>query len=383
MRVVNILIAEDERLIRAGVRKMLEDFFAGRPETLYAILEAGNGSDAFRKCMAESVDILITDIRMPAMTGISLAKRVLREGPPMHILAISGYQDYEYVREMMKLGVYDYLIKPIKQKQLWEAMEYFVTHLGPTQAPKAGGGGEADSGPVSPGEEFFDLPDPRLPADFRLPEELARLEVAVLGGEDSAPLRESVGALFSHYQMEGVAADSIKKDLSDLLYRLMQRSPDAIEFISKSRFSRFDLVENFSAYKTLSGLMGHTADSLSHLWSRLGQRRRSQGDATIAKAIAYIEGNYGSDLQLQDVADHVHLNPNYLSTLFKQKTGVTFREYLRKVRIDSAKEQIRDGGAAGEIAELVGYGDTAHFFRAFKNVTGMTPKTYRKFIGRK
>ncbi len=81
------------------------------------------------------------------------------------------------------------------------------------------------------------------------------------------------------------------------------------------------------------------------------------------------------------MADHVHLNSNYLSSVFHRKTGVTFREYLRRVRVESAKAHIGANElSVSEIAELVGYGDTSHFLRAFKNVTGMTPKTYRKFL---
>jgi two-component system response regulator YesN len=101
----------------------------------------------------------------------------------------------------------------------------------------------------------------------------------------------------------------------------------------------------------------------------------------IEKAIAYLKLNYASDIQLQQVAEHVFLSANYLSTLFRQKTGLTFREFLRSVRIEAAKDHICNGVVpTGKIAELVGYGDTSHFFRAFKNVTGMTPKTYRKSV---
>ena len=129
MRVVYVMIVEDEKPIRAGIRRMLEEFFAKNPHLPYEIMESSSGRDAYRKCTSGAVDILITDIKMPAMSGISLAKKLVHEQLPMHMLAISGYQDYEYVREMMKLGVHDYLIKPIDRRQLYEAMEYFVTHL--------------------------------------------------------------------------------------------------------------------------------------------------------------------------------------------------------------------------------------------------------------
>ncbi|MBQ6859942.1 MAG: helix-turn-helix transcriptional regulator, partial [Clostridia bacterium] len=67
----------------------------------------------------------------------------------------------------------------------------------------------------------------------------------------------------------------------------------------------------------------------------------------------------------------------YFSTLFRQLSGVTFREYLRKERIEQAQRLILEGSCRlYEIAERVGYQNTSHFNRAFKAVTGVTPSIW-------
>ena len=88
MRVIHVLVVEDEKPIRTGIRRMLEEFFAENPHLHYEIAESSSGRDAYRKCASGAVDILITDIKMPAMSGISLAKKLVREQHPMHMLAV-------------------------------------------------------------------------------------------------------------------------------------------------------------------------------------------------------------------------------------------------------------------------------------------------------
>ena len=78
MRLITVLIAEDDHLIRSGIRRLIARFFADI-DRAHQILESGNGRDAYRKCVSECVDILITDIKMPSMSGVTLVKK-LREG---------------------------------------------------------------------------------------------------------------------------------------------------------------------------------------------------------------------------------------------------------------------------------------------------------------
>ena len=494
MRVIHVLVVEDEKPIRTGIRRMLEEFFAENFHLHYEIVESSSGRDAYRKCASGAVDILITDIKMPAMSGISLAKKLVREQRPMHMLAISGYQDYEYVREMMKLGVRDYLIKPIDRRQLFEAMEYFVTHLhahttherdslmaeqrivehillgagnsrseldqylslrgfnrdtpceillvreNPTrqeqpfglyyalcarfgedpnflliqgelegawvvivagssplegygnaladQIARAGHSVTARIGPVALRDakalnaqhrlSFYDLRTAQLPGTRSVQAALEEIVEIMAGAEATARLEEAVCRLFVVYQAEKTPPEAIKKYISSLTYQLMGKCSDYIEFIGKTRFTRYDLMERFEDAPCLSELKKGVLEALTYLLEQFRSRCESNADTLFAAAKSYIQAHYADALKLSDVADVVHLHPNYFSTLFRQKLGLTFREYLRRVRIEAAIGLIQKGGLLVEdIAAQVGYSDTAHFLRAFKCVTGTTPKTYK------
>ncbi|WP_160692931.1 response regulator [Clostridium sp. C2-6-12] len=82
--------------------------------------------------------------------------------------------------------------------------------------------------------------------------------------------------------------------------------------------------------------------------------------------------------KLEDIAEEVHMNPNYLSQFFKQKTGECFSNYLIKVKMNRAAELLDDiKYKTYEISEMVGYSNTKNFTRTFKNFYGKSPKEYR------
>lgn len=91
----------------------------------------------------------------------------------------------------------------------------------------------------------------------------------------------------------------------------------------------------------------------------------------------YVNENY-KGAKLEDIAEKVHMNPNYLSQFFKQKTGECFSNYLIKVKMNRAAELLDDiKYKTYEISEIVGYSNTKNFTRTFKNFYGKSPKEYR------
>ena len=78
------------------------------------------------------------------------------------------------------------------------------------------------------------------------------------------------------------------------------------------------------------------------------------------------------------VADHLHVNTSYLSTLFRQVTGMTFKEHLNRIRIEEAARLLSNTDySVMEIAIACGYKDQSYFTKVFKKLTGLTPKQYR------
>jgi len=92
----------------------------------------------------------------------------------------------------------------------------------------------------------------------------------------------------------------------------------------------------------------------------------------------YICENYNKRLGLQELSSVFYMNPSYLSTLFKQRTGVTVTDFLQQVRIEKAKALLRESHyTINEIAQKTGFTDYRHFGSVFKKEMGTTPYNYR------
>ena len=88
--------------------------------------------------------------------------------------------------------------------------------------------------------------------------------------------------------------------------------------------------------------------------------------------------NYSKDISLDEVSGKVDVSPYYFTRLFKEETGETFLEYLTKLRMDKAKELMKDQSiSVKDICTRVGYADPNYFSRIFKKAVGMTPTEYR------
>lgn len=108
-------------------------------------------------------------------------------------------------------------------------------------------------------------------------------------------------------------------------------------------------------------------------------REKQPYSMEIAGALQYMRGNFARDLSLQEVSGHINLSPGYLSSLFKKELNVNFTEYLNELRIDKAKTLLAGTYLKSyEIAEKVGFADSAYFSRVFKKVTGSGPNEFRR-----
>ena len=109
--------------------------------------------------------------------------------------------------------------------------------------------------------------------------------------------------------------------------------------------------------------------------------REHSGSFLVRQATAYIESHYAEKLTLQDVADACYVSQWHLSKLLNRHTDGNFYDVLNSVRINAAKRLLRDPSLKiGEIAERVGYADTAHFARVFKKLVGMSANEFRNSL---
>lgn len=116
---MKVFLVEDEILIREGIKNSIE----WEKEGYEFVGEASDGELALPMILKEKPDILITDIRMPFMNGLELSKLVKQELPGTKILILSGYDDFEYAKDAIKVGVTEYLLKPISSSKLLETLQ--------------------------------------------------------------------------------------------------------------------------------------------------------------------------------------------------------------------------------------------------------------------
>lgn len=116
---IKIAVVDDEELIRRGLSYLLEE--AKRGYQVVGMFE--NGQKALDFLMNYDVDVIITDIRMPVMDGLSFLQKLQRLGKEYQVIILSGYDDFAYAQQAIRYGVKEYLLKPINKEELYQAID--------------------------------------------------------------------------------------------------------------------------------------------------------------------------------------------------------------------------------------------------------------------
>lgn len=115
---IELYLADDERWVLMGLRKLIQK--SGLP---YRVMgEADNGLSAIKELRMLRPQVLFTDIRMPGLTGLELIQTIAKEKLNIQTVLISGYADFEYARTALRSGVFDYILKPIKEEELFDIL---------------------------------------------------------------------------------------------------------------------------------------------------------------------------------------------------------------------------------------------------------------------
>lgn len=117
----NFLIVDDEKIERDGIK-----FLINKYKFEINILEAQNGEKALNLIKSNHVDILFTDIRMPFMDGLELAKRAKVCNRDIKIIFYTAYSDFEYAKKAITIGVVDYILKPVNVKEFIEVVNGII-----------------------------------------------------------------------------------------------------------------------------------------------------------------------------------------------------------------------------------------------------------------
>lgn len=238
-----ILIAEDESVIRRGVVKYIQ-LHTERFDTIY---EAENGQDALDIILKYQPDIVLLDIQMPKMDGITVMQKLSKTQIKPIIIILSGYDEFRYAQNALRYGAKEYLLKPVRA--------------------------------------------------------------------------------------------------SDILACL-----------------------NKLADKHLSA--GKKSEKICSF---------EEGNGFVDEAKNYMEEHYSENLTIKNVAETIGISSGYLSTMFNQKLGLGFAEYLNGLKVEHACIYLEQNYLkVYEIAYKVGFRDEKYFTKVFKKIMGITPKEYRR-----
>lgn len=121
-----------------------------------------------------------------------------------------------------------------------------------------------------------------------------------------------------------------------------------------------------------------TRQFLNGMAEQIYSKTHTQHKKLVRQVLDFIAGRYKEDLTLAWISEQVHLNASYLSRLLKNECGENFTQLLTKIRMDKAKELLKDGTVKiYEVAEQVGIADPHYFAVIFKRHVGMSPSEYR------
>lgn len=341
----SVLVAEDEPMIRMGITTLITK--SGYP--ISKVRTADNGVHALELIAEELPDFLFTDIRMPKMDGIVLCESVYHEYKTIQAAVISGYNDFEYARKCMKYGVKDYILKPITQKTINQALECLI------KAKEA----STLSVYVSPSQ---------------IQQWVEQIEEAIWKLDENKvhDLFEQMMNGLRSYALKKETAEHFVNDLMNLLCEKINRR-NVYRFSLKDILAKLDHSEE--PYLKLE-------NTLKLILSEIKRKRKGKIKDPIEEAKEFISENLTKDVSLEEVAERIGLNPSYFSQLFKQSTDETFISYRIRMRMEKAKQMLAiPHYKITDISYEVGYADHPHFTKTFKKYMGYTPSEYRAMLG--
>ena len=203
--------------------------------------------------------------------------------------------------------------------------------------------------------------------------------------EDALTLRRSdeasrsIQTVFSQMRLAGnIHPDVVRRVALDLLSvfsktaAFFQGDLEELE-LDQSRQHHQTLLE----LEFLDDLAAWFAEFLPVYLNYLRQKAECRYSELVGKAIDYIEAHKDKNFTLAELAAALNVSEAYLSSLFKREVGRNFVGYLTELKVDLAKEYLRQGRLVYETAELIGFENSNYFAKVFKRYTGMTPDEYR------
>lgn len=392
---MKIFVVENEELIRKGILKYIERGKRGDE----IVGEARDGESAYPMILKTKPDILITDICMPYMSGLELGEEVKKKLPDLQVIIISGYDKFQYAKQAIEMGVSDYLLKPIFQNVLLDAVEKAKATIEESRKQW----NLEENLKLHMRQDFFEhlvQGDSSITELYDMSEKLGMeldaqyYAVILLEGKFGIEEWVTVSEAFVFPRENGKYAVLLKSEQEEKVEQILNKFEREMGEIRERENISYgvgmivnhirNLPESYSLANKMYAYQYYGFEHMSRDRDNGETERKHRTEAEnysemIQKAKQYMEKNYNQEnMSLNAVSQYVGISPNYLSKIFHKELGISFVEYLVEIRMDHAKKLLRDTNKKmAEIGVEIGYSDANYFYSIFKKMEGCTPKKYR------
>ncbi|RXZ76641.1 response regulator [Paenibacillaceae bacterium] len=332
---INALIVDDEGLARKG----LQMIFPWERHGFRIVGEAASGEKALAFIQETSVQLVITDITMPKMSGIELMRELQRLHPAIKVVVVTCHQDFDYIQDALRLGAVDYIVKTqLEDQNLDEILIRISSRLQRSLAVEQ------------------DKPSDALPPN----QDKEQLWHGLLWVVDDNKFSMMRNALVQEPA------------------EIQQKLPEYVKLWQRYLSS----YPNWGAHSNTPMNSCDTA-WLEEIRRGIQQwlRKTTYSEEVIYAVVRSLELIHQSpvdELSQTDICGKVNLSKSYFSKVFKEIVGISFVYYLQRIYIDSAKQLLQNTNhPVYWIAERCGFSDTRYFSKVFRELTGMLPSDYR------
>ncbi|MCR2806377.1 response regulator [Paenibacillus soyae] len=368
---IKVLIVDDDNLVRRGLMAILP----WEQYEMEVVGEAKNGEKALEFLASHPVDLLLTDLAMPVMTGMELMRIVRKEYPHIFIVVLTLHQDFEYIQESLRLGAIDYIAKvEMEQDSFGEVMSRVKARIGEERRKQGAANG---------------FHEEKNGKDVKFYEACPSQGASALDGE--AISEPNLSELKKRGQSLGWVHNLSEFEAFLEELRQIQLPPAKLMTFLQSLMMVWNRIYSSVTEKNIE------LPDAFHSWTDVKEwltavRERfiaATGKApysdevkdSIARAVQAMHDELSGQVHASDMAKRVNMSRSYFSQCFKELVGMPFNEYLRHIRIEQAKEYLQYTQKTVQwISENTGYADQKYFSRVFQEKTGMLPSEFRQFI---
>lgn len=344
---LKVLLVDDDAVVNNSLKKLVSWEEIGA----VVIGEARNGQSALEQIAQNRPDLIITDIRMPVMDGLELCKRVSQATVGVSMILLSAYEDFSYAKAAMHYGVKDYIIKPIDRPKLNQLIDK-ISGLSQRLEQRS-----------------------RFYAGFTETDVESRLFEAVVAGNE-AGLHDFFDRQFDGLQLDGGLVREMSFKYMSVLFQILKKlelKPDACGICKSSVIDQLFAGTSIGALKSL--VFGYYQTLTRYVCSS----KNTRAIHVVDEIEAYLRAQFTDpDLTVASTADRFHVSANYLSILFRQVKRQNVSAFIGRLRIERARELLRDTEhTVASVSRESGYLDEHYFAKVFKKAEGMTPSAFR------